>query len=657
VSTLEEALEHHQAGRLGEAEHIYRAILRSQPHHPDASHLLGVVAAQRAQPERAVELIENAIRLDPTVAAYHSNLGKALRAQDLHDAATSAFRRALALRFDNDTLADLSRSLFAQGQAEQAVEAYLRTLDIRPKDARARKELVFLLRTVRPTGVWVELEQELSTCYRSDDIDHQQLAGITANQLKYKYELPERLPLTQAENSAFLDALASDQLLLALLAQTVNVDYELERFLTELRRSFLLMYHQAARLPKAHIALIGALAKQCFNNEYVFNADTEEARAVELLKITVCAHFIDDKESLQPELENQLLLLACYVSIESLHCAPRLASLNIKRWHPVLQALIERTLVEPLQEQAIERSIESLGEIDDPTSRAVRAQYEENPYPRWVSIGQSDKNDLTSMLRAQFPHFRPPDFLNESVRILVAGCGTGKEPISFALTYQKAAVVAVDLSRRSLAYATRMARKIGVTNVRFLQADILNLEQLGEHFHVISSAGVLHHLADPLAGWRVLAERLVPSGLMQVTLYSESARRPLTVAQEEIKRRGLKPIAEDIRSFRTLVLSGAINGELADLTVGNDFYSLSSCRDLLFHVKEHRFTVAQIREALAALDLALIGFDLRNLQIQQRYYECSRRHRDIADFTVCEQLEQRYPQAFLSMYRFWCQKT
>ena len=202
-----------------------------------------------------------------------------------------------------------------------------------------------------------------------------------------------------------------------------------------------------------------------------------------------------------------------------------------------------------------------------------------------------------------------------------------------------------------------MAQKLGVTNVRFLQTDILNLEKLGERFHVISCAGVLHHMADPIAGWRVLADRLVPSGLMQVNLYSESARRPLTVAQEEIKRRGLKPIAEDMRSFRTLILSGAFNGELADFTTGREFYSLSSCRDALFHVEEHRFTVAQISEALAALGLALIGFDLRNLLVPQHFHERSRRDSDMNDFATCERLEQHYPRAFLGMYRLWCQKT
>ena len=68
------------------------------------------------------------------------------------------------------------------------------------------------------------------------------------------------------------------------------------------------------------------------------------------------------------------------------------------------------------------------------------------------------------------------------------------------------AVTAVDLSRASLAYAQRKTSELGITNVKYLQADILNLGELGQGFDIIESAGVLHHMNDPMAGWRVLVE-------------------------------------------------------------------------------------------------------------------------------------------------------
>ncbi|MEK7327813.1 MAG: class I SAM-dependent methyltransferase [Chloroflexota bacterium] len=86
-------------------------------------------------------------------------------------------------------------------------------------------------------------------------------------------------------------------------------------------------------------------------------------------------------------------------------------------------------------------------------------------------------------------------------------------------------VLAVDLSRASLAYAVRMAERFGVTSVTFQQADILEMGELDRRFHLIDCGGVLHHLKDPLKGWRVLVGLLEPDGLMKIALYSSRARR------------------------------------------------------------------------------------------------------------------------------------
>lgn len=647
MSKLEEALNYHQRGDLGEAERVYLEILETRPDHPDALHLLGVVAGQRAQPGRAVELIEKAIALDPTVAAYHKNLGGALRAQGRIEAAVEALSQSLAIEFDDDTLDILARTLIAHGAPEQAVECYLRTLSLWPENERARDGLVSLLRTVRPAGSWAELESELIECYRSDVIVHQHLAGITANQLKHRCAFHESLPLNDTP-SGFLDTLSRDPLLMNLLAGTVNVDFEIERFLTALRRHFLLGFDQSTGVPKGHVDLLASLALQCFNNEYVFNVDADETLAVERL--------IGNIDSIRNEQESQVLLLACYRPLVSLRGADELTASHTARWCPQSQTLLARTLVEPLEERAIEDGIESLGSIKDATSAAVRAQYEENPYPHWLNVGDSGEYDLISSLRARFPHFTPPGFLDERPRILVAGCGTGEEVVRFAVSNPESEIVAMDLSRRSLAYAVRMAKKLGVENVRFLQGDILEADKLDGTFHVITSVGVLHHLADPIAGWRVLAGKLPASGLMRIALYSETARRPLTDARDEIERRGLEPTAEGIRKFRTLILSGAIDGDLGELSTGREFYSLSDCRDLLFHVQEHLFTPRRIGEALADIGLNLVGFDLSNLNVPPSFQEEFRFDGRMVDIADCERIEERYPRAFVSMYRFWCQK-
>ena len=94
------ALQHHQAGRLAEAEPLYRQILAADPRHSDALHLLGVIAHQVGQHVPAIDLIRQAISLAPGNPNYHSNLGEACRAAARLDDAIAAYRRAIALNPD-----------------------------------------------------------------------------------------------------------------------------------------------------------------------------------------------------------------------------------------------------------------------------------------------------------------------------------------------------------------------------------------------------------------------------------------------------------------------------------------------------------------------------------------------------------------------------
>ena len=111
----------------------------------------------------------------------------------------------------------------------------------------------------------------------------------------------------------------------------------------------------------------------------------------------------------------------------------------------------------------------------------------------------------------------------------------------------------MDLSGRSLAYEQRMEGETDIDKVVFLQGDSLNAERVGKHLHVVESTGVLHHMADPLAGWRALSERLEPRGLMKIGLYSERARVEVVLAREQIHGASLSPVDSDIRAFRAQV--------------------------------------------------------------------------------------------------------
>ncbi len=144
---LTEALAHHQAGRLGDAEALYRKLLRTRPNHPQALHLLGVLASQMGHHAEAIGLIRRAIAGEPGVAAFHSNLANALwHERDLPGAEASS-RRALALDPDlPEAHLNLGNALWAQGRPEEAAAAYRAAVARRPDSLDAYNNLGAVLR-------------------------------------------------------------------------------------------------------------------------------------------------------------------------------------------------------------------------------------------------------------------------------------------------------------------------------------------------------------------------------------------------------------------------------------------------------------------------------------------------------------------------------
>src|SRR5262245_43882556 len=120
--TLEAGKHWQRTGHLAEAARAYQAVLAREPDNLDALHLLGTLALQVGQPDRAVDLFGRAIALRPGEPAYHANLGAAYRALGQLDQAADCCRRAVSLRPNSpDLRANLGAVLLGQGQVETAV--------------------------------------------------------------------------------------------------------------------------------------------------------------------------------------------------------------------------------------------------------------------------------------------------------------------------------------------------------------------------------------------------------------------------------------------------------------------------------------------------------------------------------------------------------
>jgi SAM-dependent methyltransferase len=212
------------------------------------------------------------------------------------------------------------------------------------------------------------------------------------------------------------------------------------------------------------------------------------------------------------------------------------------------------------------------------------------------------------------------------------------------------------LSLSSLCYAQRMTRALGVRNLEYAQADILKLGAVDRRFDVIESVGVLHHLDDPEAGWRALLSLLRPNGLMLVGLYSRLARRDVALARDFIAQRGYRPSADDIRRCRQELLALDDDAPVKNVTKFWDFYTISTCRDLLFHVQERQFAIPEIKAFLARNGLTFIGFVV-DPAVQQHYRLRFAHDAAMTDLDCWSALEAESPLIFTNMYQFWVQKS
>jgi SAM-dependent methyltransferase len=545
-----------------------------------------------------------------------------------------------------------------QGKPNEAIKLYKQVLELEPDHVEASNNLGCLLLTqgkrAAASGYFERALMLLPQLFDDfDSVAAMLLAvnpGLGEGVKRAASAWPERLSTRELLGGADFAAIFGDTLLSHVLTSTTVRNVGLERLLTSFRLEFL---HAAAEgtyaggLADEALNFCAALAKQCFINEYIFATTPEEAeQAQKLARMLV--------EALARESEVPPLLPSAVAMYVPLHSLPDSQALLKRTWPAALTDLLRQQVREPQEEAQYRDLIPRLTAIDDDVSMQVRGQYEENPYPRWVHAALAGAPiALDDHLRNQFPSapFRPlsnPD----GIDILVAGCGTGRHPIEVAHKYKAARILAVDLSLSSLCYAKRRTPPAAASKIEYAQADILKLESIGRTFDLVDASGVLHHLSDVRAGWRVLLKLLRPGGFMRVGLYSELARRGIVAARSFALERGYHPTADEIRRCRQDLLESP----LKDVARAGDFFSTSECRDLLFHVQEHRLTIPEIKAFIDENGLMFIGFEFAP-RMTQYYRDLFGGDRFLRDLDRWHRLEGEKPDTFAGMYQFWLQKN
>lgn len=539
------------------------------------------------------------------------------------DDAVRAYKRVLQLKPDHAEVCNsLGRVLQAQGKPKDASTYYARSIALMPQ----------------------LLKQYAGICATLVDL----LPPFGEALRRQAAAWPKQLTENELLGDAGLAAIAGDPLLLQLIQSIPVQDIAFERLLTALRLSLLTGTMAAKATSETVLGFACAIAKQCFINEYVFSTAPEEDIQVDHLRRALGDALVSGT-AVAPI---QIAVLAMY---EPLGALPFAQALLDRRWVPAIDGLLNQQVREPAYEQQLRDTIPRLTAIEDEVSQKVRQQYEENPYPRWVhAAGQVTPIPIDQYLRDQFPASAyAPLGKTDVLDILVAGCGTGEIAIASAQKYLGARVFAVDLSLSSLCYAKRSTPAALAAHIVYAQADILKLGTIGRSFAVIDCSGVLHHMADPLEGWRILLTLLRPGGLMHLGFYSEAGRKDVVAARSFIAERGFGSTTAEIRRCRQELLKTP----LASVTRFTDLFSTSECRDLLFHVHEARMTIPAINKFIGEHGLKFLGFEFEAPALRHYRNQFATSGWSLTDLDRWHEFETKSPDTFAGMYQFWVQKT
>jgi tetratricopeptide (TPR) repeat protein/SAM-dependent methyltransferase len=625
--------------------------------------LFNAIMLQRklGRAEEAVTNCRRVLALEPDNHLAHGTLGMGLQALGQLTEAEASYRHALALNpHYTEAKANLALILRTNGRVQEAIPLLFDLVADEPDDIHLRRNLAYALNGFELGGLG-EKERKVLLSLCTDDVSTQFLGPSIIPLLKSEkgfQVLQENARRDQDPFTSPVPAVAqflSEPLLLAALPRMPMADATVEEVLTHIRRCILLRIKLE---PALQVVVQGvpteftlALARQCFFSGYVFFAREDELNIVVKLRETLQKAL--QEVSVSPRtLESLLTVAALYDSLPALKGHGQLAERWLGEWSEGFRSLVREQIENRKREREIAGGLSSLTTVDDGVSLAVRAQYEENPYPRWVTA-PNPGTDTIENLMGRLRSGQKGRVRSRPVPVLIGGCGTGRHSVQVARAFPDSEILAVDLSLASLAYAARMTEQLGITNITYKQADILKLGALEQRFALVECVGVLHHLDDPMAGWRILVDLLESDGVMKIGLYSKKARAGVRASRELAQSLGVPPTSDGIRRCRDTIMRLPEGDPAREVMDYDDFFTLDGCRDLIMHVQEHQFSLSQVETCLANLRLQFLGLETPRTTLD-RFREMYPNENSELNLASWQQFEDAYPSAFKGMYVFWC---
>ncbi len=652
-SFFEEALTHNQDHQkyfksLNKAKKYISDALAINPIDPDSFNLLSRIDLELGNPKSALEAATAALDLQPDNGGYWYSFGHAQLANHQVLKAKSAFQKSIELSpGESKAEVSLAYTYSELGQPIKAFEIFRELAKNHSNDIQIQSQLLNTASSLTADYYDQQLEHDLIDYLNWDKVNLSQLANLTCSLLEHKFQLNEEGSAAQFED------MASSQLLQLALSNTIIKSHLLEKLIMALRYELLTYSTKNGNLSHHYIALSHSISLYGLKSEFILPVTDAEQNMVSAL-----TNLIDkslEKEGCMPtDVSGALLLLAMYEPWTVLKNYKTIATFHDDSW-PDMTFNLKKENQDLFSIGQTE--FEAITVMPSIQENHVKSQYESFPYPRWDKLDYKKHTNYGSALSHVYPtKIFSENLFNESLNILIAGCGTGRHALNVAKYFHGVQVTAIDISQKSLGFAHSKAKELNVKNIEFKLADLTKLASLENQYDIVECSGVLHHIPDYKTAIKGLLNNLKPNGLIKISLYSQYARDSVNQIRELFSRDIEKIDPHKIKIIRQAIFQGDVIKDIDGIIRSDDFYSMSGTIDLLFHQFERQFTPIGLQNLCDDFNLEWLGFSNLKDSVKDDFLAFHKNNNaNLKNLDQWDEFERANPNTFSVMYQFYCQ--
>ncbi|MFN7783966.1 MAG: tetratricopeptide repeat protein [Lysobacterales bacterium] len=661
------ALDHHQRGRLDEAEALYREALVHVPGRVSVISNLATVLVLRGQHEEAQALAERALQLEPNCAEAHAILAEIRRGRQGPQAALFELERVLARAPDDPELHFHRSALLAElGRFDEALSASGRALELRPDHPGNRAHHALLMATAGDTA---GAQHSLGTLLREDPRPLAAGEAWVGLLLRRVAEAQGVLQET-VEPALLVRALdtpwAAPRRLLPLVCQAAHADSRIGPWLQRVREAWpqRLPPHSWSdlRLGSAIYShpLLRALLRQPAIPDVEIQHLLLQARGVLLERAA--------RSSAEAPLEDVQLAFLCALAAHTLrqhHLWPvtaeeqtqiealgeRLRS-ALARGEPWPAAWLPALLAyRPLSEIAATDALKRRTDPAPVQALLAQAAADTGPLPclRWTHLPSSPRGlALADYLAERITPFTMPRLprLGEP-RVLALAAGGGEWAFELAVRLRGASTRVLDTDARTASALGEQAQRLRLPQLSVAQG---GLEAAGAGGYTVIDSGRLLLTPGPLAArLSELRRWLAPRGLLRLRVLGARVRSALRAARAALVEAGFDPATAHPRELRLCLLAMPADHPAAVLRTLPEFHSLGPCGSLLRAWDDAPLGLVEVVDQVQAAGLRLrgleLGFDERAALPKQGPLP--------ADLPAWAALEAGHPRMFGDFYTLW----